>query len=362
MIDFLKMTGITGVLCLGYALFVVVRYWKPTSSIPLEIPLVFLAIFYSFMWLSTYDLDYMVSPFVTLVAGIAFYDLMLFSVQSQIKQTGIRKWVIVIPFILFFSALIIPFNFNNEDYPYILKDKYDQTLYTDEWYQAMDWLKENTPELSFPTDSIYLKSEYNPFHPENYGVLTSWDYGNIVNQRGHRIPSWSRWSKMTNEKLLIDPLDSLKLKIKTDKINFKYLVVALPMLRNFITNYKLTGYPLQNCIGNKQFVYGDSLTTFLTYGECLQNSLLYNTYVEPDTSLTWIKEVYRSPKKVIFGYFFDQGELKIYNFAADSYNFEDQEKLINRGYIMTREGLMYDLKASPLIRIFEISDTDINNY
>jgi asparagine N-glycosylation enzyme membrane subunit Stt3 len=217
-------------------------------------------------------------------------------------------------------------------------------------------MKDHTPPLPYPTDQIYTRDEYDPYKAGNYGIFTGWDYGNIVNQRGHRIPSWSRWSQPSNEKLLVDPADSLLYKITKEHINYKYLVVSLSMVKNFMAKYKILDYPLDPCYGSKTINYNGNPTTLNVYGECFQNSLLYNTYVERDTSLSWIKEVYRSDIEIIYGYIEKQGDVSIIGFDARAYKPDDVAKILERGYIGTREGLLYDLHLSPEIVIYEILD------
>jgi hypothetical protein len=358
-VDYLDMTAVPGMLVFVYAIYyIIISFAKPISR-KTDIMVLFITLFFIFMWLSTYDMDYMVSQFVCITAGIVLYDIILWANKKSYDYTGMVKMMaLIIPGFIFLSCLAKPFIINSRYHFQVVKEK-EKPLYTSSWYQAMDWMKDNTPTLPYPIDHIYTRDEYDPFKAGNYGVLTAWDYGNIINQRGHRIPSWSRWSQPSNEKLFIDPADSLLYKITKENINYKYLVVSLSMVKNFMAKYKILDYSLDPCYGSKTINYNGNPTLLNVYGECFQNSLLYNTYVERDTSLIWIKEVYRSNIEIIYGYIEKQGDVSIIGFDARAYKPEDVAKILERGYIGTREGLLYDLYLSPEIVIYEILDPSL---
>lgn len=61
-----------------------------------------------------------------------------------------------------------------------------------EWYDALTWMKDNTPEPDLPYYSIYEKpprGELYPYSENDYGVMSWWDYGHIITYRAHRIPN-----------------------------------------------------------------------------------------------------------------------------------------------------------------------------
>ncbi len=61
-----------------------------------------------------------------------------------------------------------------------------------EWYDALTWMKDNTPQPDLPYYSIYEKplpgQKYN-YSRNDYGVMSWWDYGHIITYWGHRIPN-----------------------------------------------------------------------------------------------------------------------------------------------------------------------------
>ncbi len=61
-----------------------------------------------------------------------------------------------------------------------------------EWYDALNWMRYNTPVPDLPYNSIYEKpangQNYN-YSKNDYGVMSWWDYGHIITYWAHRIPN-----------------------------------------------------------------------------------------------------------------------------------------------------------------------------
>lgn len=60
-----------------------------------------------------------------------------------------------------------------------------------EWYDALNWMRYNTPDPGLDYYAIYEKPENSTYpYPETaYGVMSWWDYGHIITYWGHRIPN-----------------------------------------------------------------------------------------------------------------------------------------------------------------------------
>jgi dolichyl-diphosphooligosaccharide--protein glycosyltransferase len=61
-----------------------------------------------------------------------------------------------------------------------------------EWYFALDWMKNNTPDPGLDYLGTYErppKGEKYPYPETAYGVMSWWDYGHIITYWGHRIPN-----------------------------------------------------------------------------------------------------------------------------------------------------------------------------
>lgn len=60
-----------------------------------------------------------------------------------------------------------------------------------EWYDALNWMRYNTPDPGLDYYAIYEKPKNSTYpYPETaYGVMSWWDYGHIITYWGHRIPN-----------------------------------------------------------------------------------------------------------------------------------------------------------------------------
>lgn len=61
-----------------------------------------------------------------------------------------------------------------------------------EWYFAMDWMRNNTPDTGVNYLGIYERPKKGDryAYPETaYGVMSWWDYGHVISYWGHRIPN-----------------------------------------------------------------------------------------------------------------------------------------------------------------------------
>jgi len=61
-----------------------------------------------------------------------------------------------------------------------------------EWYEAMTWMRYNTPDTGLDYYGTYQRppaGEEYPYPETAYGVLSWWDYGHIITYWAHRIPN-----------------------------------------------------------------------------------------------------------------------------------------------------------------------------
>lgn len=57
------------------------------------------------------------------------------------------------------------------------------------WYDALLWLKNNTPDPLVDYYAVYDgDSKSYKYPPEAYGILTRWDYGHLIAYQAHRMP------------------------------------------------------------------------------------------------------------------------------------------------------------------------------
>jgi dolichyl-diphosphooligosaccharide--protein glycosyltransferase len=93
-------------------------------------------------------------------------------------QIAIALAVILAFFIIFFNIS-----------PAITIAKAAPFTLTDNWYQALSWMKHNTPDPFGDPDFYYERNELPYHYPETaYGVVAWWDYGYHIIRISHRLP------------------------------------------------------------------------------------------------------------------------------------------------------------------------------
>lgn len=61
-----------------------------------------------------------------------------------------------------------------------------------EWHDALTWMRDNTPKPDLPYYYLYEKpanGQNYSYSKNDYGVMSWWDYGNIITYWAHRIPN-----------------------------------------------------------------------------------------------------------------------------------------------------------------------------
>lgn len=114
-----------------------------------------------------------------------------------VKKTRIQhilSLVFVIAVIGFLPSNASPFKYSCGSWPWSCESTQWGALGEGqyEWYDALNWMRYNTPVPGLPYNSIYEKpvngQKYN-YSKNDYGVMSWWDYGNIITYWGHRIPN-----------------------------------------------------------------------------------------------------------------------------------------------------------------------------
>jgi dolichyl-diphosphooligosaccharide--protein glycosyltransferase len=126
-----------------------------------------------------------------LLERLKFYELIsgAFSGENRLKKIGLMKpaAAIFLAVILFYPTLA-DVNF---------QAKYSAGGINKQWYDALVWMRDNTPgkemyeefyyELYQPTPDM---GKPYPYYPEGtYGVMSWWDYGHWITAVAHRIPN-----------------------------------------------------------------------------------------------------------------------------------------------------------------------------
>ncbi len=106
--------------------------------------------------------------------------------KKEMKKIGNARFVtgILILLILFYPT------FNSAN----IQSKYSAGGVNKQWYEALSWMRENTPGKEIYDEfyyQLYKPSDAKPYpyYPQGvYGVISWWDYGHWITAIAHRIP------------------------------------------------------------------------------------------------------------------------------------------------------------------------------
>jgi hypothetical protein len=359
-VNFIDMVLISGIVSFIYLIYLTIRAILGRLVNWTDMVFVFLAGFFIFMWMSTFDMGYMIAPYLSIVSGVALFDFTIWSLKQEQKFQGWIKGIFTaIPYFLVGVCFVLPILRTSRTYPYVLNKQNAEAmnLFPKPWLEAMDWMKANTPALAIPTDAIVDRKEYRSLAGNNWAVLSSWDNGNLINQRGYRIPMWSRWPGDRIEKLLMYPPDSLKSYLQTTKTPIDYLVVDDRMAGLFfMSKYRqLPEVDLQNCLDTVTLIINGKEEQINTYNPCYKTSLVYKTYVEQDTTIDWIEPVFSTSQESVIGHFYNGQNLMMRNFSRADINDDQLNALMDQRYLMTNQGLLFEPYVRPHVMIFRIN-------
>ncbi|MDI6885694.1 MAG: hypothetical protein QMD22_04985 [archaeon] len=107
------------------------------------------------------------------------------------------------------------------------------------WYEALRWMRNNTPEPGVDYYGVYeepylnektgVREDYK-YPPSAYGVMSWWDYGHIITWIAHRIPNANPFQA--------GALEAAKYLIETNESR------ANEMLKELRTRYVITDFPM----------------------------------------------------------------------------------------------------------------------
>lgn len=367
---FLNQFGVAGFLAaVGFAVSLAL-IWK--NKLPKEtiIPSTIGAIWLVLWWRSD-DLGYMVPMFVAYYASITLYVIWQFVnnpflVKSKAIITGVKTAVIT----LTVAAFILPiYPFKVVSLPWISQSKVlSMTFYSKAWYSSLDWLQEYSP-LPARTPLKNNNASLSPVisELEDYGVMTSWDFGNIVASHGNRIPVWSafpssytaRWWLAQNEQ------ESLKLLSETyvDDRAIRYVIVDKDTYGPLIhSKSKFINNPITTKKQGEFIVNGvhvPRITLHTTY----TNSMISRLYANDGIELSHYRLVYESSEQTYSAGLLtmdEQGGKVKYNYTPKTFPIENADDLkryskwLKADVVDIGQGYLYNHQIQSTIKIFEV--------
>ncbi len=357
--NLLDMVSIPGILALIAGAYYFISFiWDSSKRVQI-IPTLIFTSFMVFMWLNTYDMGYMVAPFISILTGILIRDLIFFK-KSSLLPKKISYVFKGLTYVLVLFMIIKPLVFNSPLYPFVFTPQKVNSLliYSEAWHEGMDWLKKNSPALKYPVNEIFEKEDITQDEGQ-YGVVTAWDYGNIVNQKGQRIPTWSRWSHVQATRGLYSPIDSLETKelcYNCDSNHtIKYIAVNSKMAGPFfLSKFNQLYKDLNLCYTYKTLNFNDSTFEAPSFGECYESSLVFSLYRGENLENKPYKLVWESDQKMVSGYFYDGYTLRMIDMKPDVFGNEEIEKIDSTGMAPMTEGLLYNAYMGSELKIYEI--------
>jgi dolichyl-diphosphooligosaccharide--protein glycosyltransferase len=201
------------------------------------------------------------------------------------SQSGIfllvGSWLIIIN-IAYFTLYPFPLNlietFPN-NLPRIILNAMDAgkngiMIVETDWYEAFDWLRNNTPDPGVDYYGSYVEPPFNPRtgkvfaypYPDTaYGIVASWDVGHMLTYYAHRMPTANPFQlgigKIVDEKIIPGEatffietdeakaykiLDQLKTRYVITDFNGSYAYAAFPSKPEWVDNGSMNYYAEQN--------------------------------------------------------------------------------------------------------------------
>ncbi|GAH96094.1 unnamed protein product, partial [marine sediment metagenome] len=137
--------------------------------------------------------------------------------KSSVQPYFLAGSLLIIFNVIFFLLFPFPFNIGNpypKNLPAIFQipiegAKTGPFIREDDWYDALKWLRENTPDPGIDYYALYQGPGINketgeinsyPYPKEAYGVLASWDVGHMITYYAHRIPNSNPFQQGVGQK------------------------------------------------------------------------------------------------------------------------------------------------------------------
>ncbi len=127
-------------------------------------------------------------------------------------------------------------------------ERHKPSSFSDDWYDALQWLNTRTPE-PFGDPDAYYRTDYslnenNRTSTSTYGVLAWWDYGYFIVRVGRRVPVTNpRQTRVAQVARFLLAQDAAKAESLADGLGARYLVVdAMLQSRIQVRSFRTDGF------------------------------------------------------------------------------------------------------------------------
>lgn len=354
---YLERLGIVGILALPSALIALLMIWKRRLHFEVIIPLTFSYTWLLIWWFSG-DFGYIAPAFLSFSAVITLYGCYQF-----LKIKMLNTWTLASAFIITFIILLSPlYPFGLTMVPWIEQQQLSSIiLYKDAWFNALDWLQKNTPE---PAKTPYSKLTSTTIKREDYGIMASWDFGNIISSHSNRIPIASRYPSSTVPLWAFSQSEQASLQLLCPKCNsgqsIRYAIVDADTFGRFF--YAKSQYVNKkvDLIKKGEFnVYGRRIERY-SFGDFRDNSILAKLYAGDGNELSHYRMIFESSEQsynASFIQFLNDNSLNFRLLSSPIENPESKQTYASWDkvdVVKTAEGYLYDDFISSSIKIYEI--------
>jgi dolichyl-diphosphooligosaccharide--protein glycosyltransferase len=119
---------------------------------------------------------------IILFGAYMIYSIMRWTGAFEKKR---RNKALIIIMVIFLALVFVYPTLNRT-----LKTAPPSGPFPEDWFEACQWMRYNTPEPDLDYYANYDIPEGNyQYGPNDYGVMSWWDYGHIITYEAHRIPN-----------------------------------------------------------------------------------------------------------------------------------------------------------------------------
>ncbi len=315
------------------------------------------------LWLRTHDYDYAPPVFVALMAAFVTAEV---AGRIPARHVAWMRWVGSTTLAALLLCPIWPLRLVAMPMA-TARMATNHSMTTQAWEQAMTWMRQNTPKPSLPVDTrVEPFGAGFDYPPGTYGVFTAWDFGNIVNTLGERVPVWSRWPSARTAMWIVseDEEESLGLLCPgcEEGEEVRYVVLeARTIAQHFLGKVLAAGRQLRDYDTgreNWQSLEEDEKILNRTYGHKYERSMAVRLFRDDARHLGHYRLVYESPRESYITYQLKLGTNTLRRLAYDIKSDRQREVVTGRARTgqVTRFGnhYQYDGIVTPSVKIFEV--------
>ena len=339
--SFLQMTkqlGSTGFLALLGLPLVLYRVWSEKERDE-QIIVILMGTIMMFVWWRTRDFGYVTPLSTALAAGLClttlfgmitrFFDRRRIQIAERdrkkagrekgksgrpdVTNESTRGREIASP-ILIGSILVVVFAFPiwpaKFTQPWLTNTQIKTlAVYSNGWFDAMDWLRDSTPNPVANHHGDGSRSSEPLVNQESaYGVFSSWDFGNVVAAIGGRPPVYSRYPQPREGQFLMatsaQEAETLLCPECTEDQQVRYVIVDARTAGDFFaTKSRYSGHPVpliwEEVLGVDQ---SGKEVQRATFGAAFDSSMTARLYLDDGRNLQHYRLVYEPPDQAFVAY------------------------------------------------------------